>query len=75
MPKYTVSGKYSENYELTIEAPDEDTAVQIFYQQGGGDPIDGYGWDDIDVSFNDEEDDEPAYTEEDYEPEGAKLRW
>jgi len=75
MPKFTVSGKYTENYELTIEAPDEDTAVQIFYQKGGGDPIDGYGWDDIDVDINDDEEDEPAYTEEDYEPEGGKIRW
>ena len=70
-----MSGKYSENYELTIEAPDDDRAVQIFYHQGGGDPIYGYGWDDNEVSFNDEEDDEPAYTEVDYEPEGAKIRW
>ena len=33
MPKYTVTGSYKEYYEATIEAPDEDTAVQIFYQQ------------------------------------------
>jgi hypothetical protein len=75
MPKFTVSGKYTENYELTIEAPDENTAVQIFYQKGGGDPIDGYGWDDIEVDFNDDEEDEPAYTEDDYDEDGGKIRW
>jgi hypothetical protein len=75
MPKFTVSGRYAENYQLTIEAPDEDTAVQIFYQKGGGDPIDGYGWDDIEVDFNDDENDEPDYTEEDYSPSEGKIRW
>jgi len=75
MPKYSVSGTYAENYQLTIEAPDEDTAVQIFYQKGGGDPIDGYGWDNIDVDINDDENDEPAYTEDDYSPSEGKIRW
>lgn len=75
MPKYTVSGKYAENYELTIEAPDEDTAVQIFYQKGGGDPIDGDGWDDIKVDFNDDEEDEAVYSEDDFDPDGGKIRW
>ena len=81
MPKYTVSGKYTENYELTIEAPDEDTAVQIFYQKGGGDPIDGDGWDDIEVDFvswfDPDTHDEPEadYTEADYDPNGGKIRW
>jgi hypothetical protein len=75
MPKYTVTGTYAENYELTIEAPDEDTAVQIFYQQGGGSPIDGYGWDNIDVDINDDEDDPADHTEEDYDPDGGKIRW
>lgn len=75
MPKYTVTGTYAENYELTIEAPDEDTAVQIFYQQGGGQPIDGYGWDNIDVDFNDDEDEPADHTEEDYDPDGGKISW
>ena len=76
MPTYTVTGKYTENYELTIEAPDEDTAVQIFYQQGGGDPRDGDGWDDIEVDYADESnEDHPDYTEDDYDPNGGKIRW
>ena len=81
MPKYVVSGVYKNHHELTIEAPDEDTAVQIFYQQGGGDPIDGDGWDDIDVDFVSWHDpdthEEPTadYTEEDYDPDGGKIRW
>ena len=81
MPKYTVTGTYAENYELTIEAPDEDTAVQIFYQQGGGQPIDGYGWDNIDVDFvswhEPDTHEEPTadYTVEDYDPNGGKIVW
>ena len=75
MPKYTVTGTYAENYELTIEAPDEDTAVQIFYQQGGGSPIDGYGWDNIEVDHNDDESDDPVYTEEDYDEKAGKILW
>ena len=81
MPKYTVTGAYKEYYELTIEAPDEDTAVQIFYQKGGGDPIDGKGWDNIDVEFVSWHDpdthDEPEadYTVDDYDPNGGKIRW
>jgi len=75
MPKYTVTGTYAENYELTIEAPDEDTAVQIFYQQGGGDPIDGYGWDNIEVDANDDETDDAVYTAEDYDETAGKILW
>lgn len=76
MPTYTVTGKYTENYELTIEAPDEDTAAQIFYQQGGGSPVDGDGWDDIEVEFADEtNEDHPDFTESDYDPNGGKIRW
>lgn len=76
MPTFTVTGNYTESYELTIEAPDEDTAVQIFYQQGGGNPIDGVGWDDIEVDFADEtNEDHPDYTSDDYDPNGGKIRW
>jgi hypothetical protein len=32
-----------EAYEAIIEAPDENIAVQIFYQKGGGEAIDGIG--------------------------------
>lgn len=81
MPKYTVTGSYKEYYEATIEAPDEDTAVQIFYQKGGGDSSQGGDWDDIDVEFvswadpDTHEEPEADYTEEDYDPEGGKIRW
>ena len=81
MPKYTVTGTYKEYYELTIEAPDEDTAVQIFYQKGGGESSTDGDWDDIDVEFVSWHDpdthEEPTadYTEEDYDPDGGKIRW
>ena len=77
MPTYTVTGEYAENYELTLEAPDEDTAVQIFYQQGGGDPRDGKGWDNIEVEFAGEDTEEhPDYTADlNYDPDGPKIRW
>ena len=81
MPKYRVAGAYKEYYELTIEAPDEDTAVQIFYQKGGGESsVDG-DWDDIDVDFvswsdpDTHEEPEADYTEKDYDPDGGKIRW
>lgn len=77
MATYTIEGIYKNRHVLTIEAPDEDTAVQIFYQQGGGDPIDGEGWDDIEVDVASEEDeDHPDYTAElNYDPEGPKIIW
>jgi len=76
MPVYTVEANYKNRHVLTIEAPDEDTAVQIFYQQGGGDPVDGDGWDDFDVDYADESDEEyPDYTMDDYNPSGGKIRW
>lgn len=74
MPKYTIEANYKNRHCLTIEAPDEDTAVQIFYQQGGGDPIDGDGWDDFDVDEVDEDED-VDYDESDYDPHGGKIRW
>ena len=74
MPKYTVEAVYRNRHVLTIEAPDQDTAVQIFYQKGGGDPIDGDGWDDIDVDETDE-DEAVDYDESDYDEEGPKIRW
>lgn len=74
MPKYTIEANYKNRHVLTIEAPDEDTAVQIFYQQGGGDPVDGDGWDDFDVDEVDEDED-VDYDESDYDPNGGKIRW
>ena len=81
MPKYTVSGRYAENYQLTIEAPDEDTAVQIFYQKGGGESSTDGDWDEIDVDFvswsdpDTHEEPEAEYTADDYDPNGGKIRW
>ena len=74
MALYTIEADYSNRHCLTIEAPDEDTAVQIFYQKGGGDPIDGVGWDNFDIQEADE-DEAPDYTAEDYDPNGGKIRW
>ena len=75
MPKFKVYGEYTECYEAIIEAPDEDTAVQIFYQKGGGEAIDGIGWDNISADYNDDEDEHPHYSELDYDPDGGKIRW
>jgi len=76
MALYTIEANYKNRHCLTIEAPDADTAVQIFYQKGGGDPIDGDGWDDFDVEELDEDSDEFVdYTAEDYDPEGGKTTW
>ena len=81
MPKYTVTGSYKEYYEATIEAPDEDTAVQIFYQKGGGDNATDGDWDDIEVEFvswhdpDTHEEPEAEYTIDDYDPDGGKIRW
>lgn len=77
MPTYTVTGSYKEYYEATIEAPDENTAVQIFYQQGGGDSATDGDWDDIEVDFASEEnEDHPDYTAElNYDPNGGKISW
>lgn len=74
MPKYTIDAYYRNRHSLTIEAPDQDTAVQIFYQKGGGDPIDGDGWDDIEVEEADE-DELADYDESAYDPEGGHIRW
>lgn len=74
MPKYTIDAYYRNRHSLIIEAPDQDTAVQIFYQKGGGDPIDGDGWDDWEVEEADE-DEEVDYDESDYDPEGGHIRW
>ena len=74
MAKYTIEAIYRNRHVLTIEAPDRDTAVQIFYQKGGGDPIDGDGWDDIDVDEADEDED-VDYDESDYDPDGGKISW
>jgi len=60
MALYTIEANYKNRHCLTIEAPDEDTAIQIFYQKGGGDPIDGDGWDDFDIEEADE-DEEGGY--------------
>lgn len=74
MPNYTIEAVYRNRHVLTIEAPDRDRAVQIFYQKGGGDAIDGDGWDDIEVDEADE--DEPIdYTDDDYDPNGGHIRW
>lgn len=74
MPKYTVEAVYRNRHSLTIEAPDRDTAVQIFYQKGGGDPIDGDGWDDVEVEDADEEE-STDYDESDFDPDGGKMIW
>jgi len=81
MPKFTVTGTYKEYYELTIEAPDEDTAVQIFYQKGGGESSTDGDWDEIGVDFvfwsdpDTHEEPEAEYTADDYDPDGGKIRW
>lgn len=81
MPKFTVTGTYKEYYELTIEAPDEDTAVQIFYQKGGGESSTDGDWDEIGVDFvswsdpDTQEEPEAEYTADDYDPNGGKIRW
>jgi len=81
MPKYTVSGEYANYHELVIEAPDEDTAMQIFYQNGGGEPIDGAGWSKLSVEFmswaepDTHEEPEAEYTMDDYDPERGKISW
>ena len=75
MAIYTVEADYSNRHVLTIEAPDMDTAVQIFYQQGGGDPVDGVGWDNFDVTEHDDDDELADYDESDYDPNGSKIRW
>jgi hypothetical protein len=75
MPKFKVYGEYTEAYEAIIEAPDENTAVQIFYQKGGGESIDGVGWDNISADEHDDEDEHPHYSHLDYDPDGGKIRW
>lgn len=77
MAKYRVTGEFKNYHELTIEAPDEETAVQIFYQQGGGSASDG-DWDNIEADFVNWQEDEPShvdYTEEDYDPAEGKISW
>ena len=81
MAKYTVTGSYKEYYEATVEAPDEDTAMQIFYQQGGGDKSMGGDWDDLEVEFiswadpDTHEEPNAEYTADDYDPNGGKIKW
>jgi hypothetical protein len=78
MTKYRVSGEYTQSYELIIEASDEDTAMQIFYQEGGGAYPAKTGWNNLGVDFVNWQEDEPShtdYTEKDYRPEGAKIKW
>jgi hypothetical protein len=73
MAVYKVVGSYEEFYEATIEAPDEDTAIQIFYQNSTDMTVQDGNWNDIRIDDY-LDDDEPAeYTVNDYNENGVEI--
>jgi hypothetical protein len=74
MPKYTVAGSYEEFFEANIEAPDENTAIQIFYQNAGDMSVVDGNWVDIKIEDYLEDDEDVEYTMDNYKEEDGKIR-
>ena len=81
MAIYKVVGSYEEFYESVIEADSAEMAIQIFYQNGGGDTVVDGNW--VDITIDDEFEDEEEleknqesidYTMANYDPSGGRIR-
>jgi ribosome maturation factor RimP len=73
MAKYKIVGSFEEFYEADIEAPDENTAIQIFYQNASDMTVQDTNWTDIHIDSYLDDDDTVDYTIEDYNPNGAEI--
>jgi hypothetical protein len=73
MAVYKVVGSYEEFYEANIEAPDENTAIQIFYQNATDMTVQDGNWVDIRIDDYLEDDDPADYTVDDYTQNGMEI--
>lgn len=73
MPKYRVAGSYEEFFEADIEAPDENTAIQIFYQNAGHMTAQDGNWVDIHIDDYLEDDEDAEYDMSNYDKNGAGI--
>jgi hypothetical protein len=70
MTVYKVVGSYEEFFEANIEADSAELAQQIFYQNASHMIVVDGNW--VDIRIDDENvDEEPEYTMDDYKSEGA----
>jgi hypothetical protein len=73
MTVYKVVGSYEEFFEANIEADSAELAQQIFYQNAGDMTVVDGNW--VDIRIDDEDiEEEPEYTMEDYKQEGPRIR-
>ena len=73
MTKYKVVGSYEEYFEAIIEADSSDKAIQIFYQNAGNMTVVDGNW--VDIRIDDEDvEEEPEYTMENYDQQGAGIK-
>jgi hypothetical protein len=71
--KYKIVGSFEEFYEADIEAPDEATAIQIFYQNASDMTVIDCNWTDIHLDSYLDDDDTVDYTMAHYSPNGAEI--
>jgi hypothetical protein len=70
MTVYKVVGSYEEFFEANIEADSAELAQKIFYQNSGDMTVLDGNW--VDIRIDDENvNEEPDYTMDDYKSEGA----
>ena len=73
MTVYKVVGSYEEFFEANIEADSAELAQQIFYQNAGDMTVVDGNW--VDIRIDDEDvEEEPEYTMENYNQKGPRIR-
>jgi hypothetical protein len=73
MAKFRIVGSFEEFYQADIEAPDENTAIQIFYQNASDMTVIDSNWSDIHLDEYLDDDADVDYTMDDYKADGPGI--
>jgi hypothetical protein len=73
LSKFRIVGSFEEFYQADIEAPDENTAIQIFYQNASDMTVIDSNWSDIHLDEYLDDDADVDYTMDDYKADGPGI--